>query len=240
MSMQVWEHANKTDERFTKQFKGAGGFEGTSVNPHYLLKKATELWGPAGSNWGWTIADEQYIEGAPLGTADNIVGRQVMHVVRVCLWYTHEGQRGEVIGTGTTPFVFQNKYGAQTDFEAPKKSVTDAVGNALSKLGFAADIFMGMFDNAEYRDQIRDEIALEEADNKVEEAARQHAEYLALKHALENGMRNATSLNALQQQYGLAVRKAQHRGDSVWQESLKKLFLELKNKGESNAMEKSA
>ncbi len=235
MTMNVWNHASKTDERFTKSFKGTGGFEGTSVNPHYLLRKATELWGPVGINWGWTIADEQYVDGGPLGTAENIIGKQVMHVVRVCLWYVQDGQRGEVIGTGTTPFVFQNKYGAQTDFEAPKKSVTDAVGNALSKLGFAADIFMGMFDSAEYRDSIRDEIALEEADNKVEEAARQHAEYEALKESLERGMRNATSLTALQTQYGLSVRKAQHRGDTEWLSSLKKLFLELKNNMEKAA-----
>lgn len=234
-NLTVWEHAHKTDERYTKQFKGAGGFQGTSVNPHYLLKKATELWGPVGSNWGWSITKEEYIEGAPLGTADNIVGRQVMHVVHLQLWYMHDGERREVLGIGTTPFVNQNKHGAMTDFEAPKKSVTDAVGNALSKLGFAADIFMGMFDNAEYRDQLRDELAIEAADNAVEEKARQHAEYEALKESLERGMRNAVGLSALQQQYGLAVRKAQNRNDQAWIDSLKTLFLELKNNMEKAA-----
>ncbi|MFK8333452.1 hypothetical protein M2D63_026040, partial [Pseudomonas sp. BJa5] len=40
-----------------------------------------------------------------------------------------------------------------TDGEAPKKSLTDAINNSLSMLGFRADVFLGIFDDRDYVQQ---------------------------------------------------------------------------------------
>jgi hypothetical protein len=54
------------------------------------------------------------------------------------------------------------------DKEYEKKSITDAVTKALALLGFAADIRMGMWDEADYVLQQRDEFGVA---NAVDQAA---------------------------------------------------------------------
>jgi hypothetical protein len=112
---------------------------------------ATELWGQNGKGWGLDIVDEQYVPGAPILVNDNVVGNEIIHVVRVQLWY-REGE--EVYRTspqyGQTTFVGKNKNGMFTDEEAPKKSVTDGMLKCMSLLGFSADIFMGLYDDNKY------------------------------------------------------------------------------------------
>jgi hypothetical protein len=61
----------------------------------------------------------------------------------------HSGN-GTVEHFGQTTFVGKNKNGYFTDEEAPKKSLTDAIGKALSMLGFSADIYLGLFDDNKY------------------------------------------------------------------------------------------
>ncbi len=85
---------------------------------------------------------------------------------------------------------------------APKKSLTDATKKALSQLGFSADIFLGLYDNPQYREEIGQEFAIKNASDKAEDVARlrkeldeklsRNAEFLAsggeLRH-LESMMR---------------------------------------------------
>lgn len=48
----------RTDPRFTKDITGTG-FDGTSVNAEYMIMRATELFGPLGSGWGFDIQEEK-------------------------------------------------------------------------------------------------------------------------------------------------------------------------------------
>lgn len=62
-NLEIWNRVHKTDPVFTKEFKGAGGFEGTSINSTYVFERATELWGPCGVGWGYEIIEERFDTG---------------------------------------------------------------------------------------------------------------------------------------------------------------------------------
>lgn len=154
-NLALWRRVEKTDPQYTKPFSRGGGFRGTAVNGTYLARKATEAFGPMGIGWGLEILDEELMQGAPLGDG----AFELVHKVRVKLWYVLDGQRGEVVQFGQTTFVGRNKNGLYTDEEAPKKSLTDAMSKCLSLLGFAADVHLGRFDDNKYVNDLRQEFA---------------------------------------------------------------------------------
>jgi hypothetical protein len=136
-NLKLWQSVEKTDPKYTKAFTKGGGFSGTAINATYLIRKATELWGPMGSTWGPEVVDDKYVPGGD-GT--------IIHVLRINLRYP----QGSVPSFGQTTFVGTNKNGMFTDEEAPKKSLTDATTKALSWLGFSADVFLGLYDDNKY------------------------------------------------------------------------------------------
>lgn len=149
-NLAIWKNVEVTDPKHTKQFNRGGGFKGTSTNSTYLVKKATNLFGPIGIGWGYEIVDEAFQPGQD---------KDVIHIVRIKFWYNWEGQRGEIYHFGQTQFVGKNKNGYYTDEEAPKKSLTDALSKCFSMLGFSADIFTGMYDDNRYVNDIRKKFA---------------------------------------------------------------------------------
>ncbi len=153
--LKLWNSVERTDPSQTKSFSRSGGFKGTAISPMYLIRKATEKFGPVGSGWGFDVEDEKYAPGAPLDGG----GQEIIHVVRIKLWAKmDDGTMAEFPVFGQTTFVGKNKYGAFTDEEAPKKSLTDAISKGLSWLGFSADVHMGKFDDNKYvNDRKREE-----------------------------------------------------------------------------------
>jgi hypothetical protein len=159
LNLALWNAVRTPDPTHTKQFSRGGGFSGTSTNSTYLAQLATSVFGPIGIGWGIEIEDEKYVDGAPiLSQSGATICREVIHMVRVRLWYKSTTEKqgdgkpvvGQVIQYGQTTFVGKNKYGPFTDEEAPKKSLTDAMSKCLSLLGFAADVFLGRFDDNKY------------------------------------------------------------------------------------------
>ena len=65
--------ARFTDPKPTKEFSRSGGFEGRATNPTYLIRRATEVFGPIGIGWGWSIVDDRYTPGGPMLTSDGVV-----------------------------------------------------------------------------------------------------------------------------------------------------------------------
>jgi len=171
----LWEKVCTTDPNHTKEFNRGGGFKGTAINPTYQLLKATEVFGPVGMGFGWTIAKEDYIPGD---------SGDVNHVIRLDLWYRvtpqfvammpeaadYLGQTCTVTHFGQTIFVGRNKNGAFTDEEAPKKSLTDAISKCLSCLGFSADIHMGLYDSNKYVNDRKREFGTEKQATPVKPA----------------------------------------------------------------------
>jgi hypothetical protein len=145
--LKLWKSVEKTDPKYTKPFTKGGGFSGTAINATYLIRKATELWGPMGNGWGPIVVDEKYVNGAD-GT--------IIHVLRIDLLHPH----GKVPSFGQTTFVGKNKHGLFTDEEAPKKSLTDAITKGLSMLGFSADVFLGLYDDNKYVNDRKQEFSV--------------------------------------------------------------------------------
>lgn len=159
-NLALWESVQATDPNYTKAFNRSGGFRGTAINHTYQQKRATQAFGPKGLGWGSKILDEKYAEGAPIVHPQHgVIGREVIHVVRIELWYLREGQRGSVEAFGQTTFVGSNKHGTFTDEEAPKKSLTDAESKALASLGFSADVHLGLFDDSKYVNDLSAKVA---------------------------------------------------------------------------------
>jgi hypothetical protein len=145
-NLELWKSVEKTDPSHTKAITGKQ-YKGTSPQPYYLVRKATETFGPCGIGWGYTV-EERVEDGAAHET-----GCDKLHI-----------ERGEVTHIGGTPFSGRRKDGTPyTDEDAPKKSVTDALVKALSMLGFAGDIFIGRYDDSKYVADTREEFQRKDA-----------------------------------------------------------------------------
>ncbi len=130
------------------------------------------------------------------------IGKGRLHTMRIQLWYSPEAalpevssaaQTGEwtessdgqprpkytIDGIGHTPYIFMNQSDLfpNVDDEYYKKSLTDALTNAMAKLGMSADVRMGMFDDQEYLQGLQNDKLIERADDQDAEIARQRHEF---------------------------------------------------------------
>lgn len=173
----IWEAVEKTPTTATKQAT-VNGQNITAIDTIHMVKLATKVFGPTGIGWGYKIDVDRFDQGAPVMLKDQVIGHEQTHTCQLTLWYEWEGKRGEVTHFGHTRAVYMtNKGKFITDGEAPKKSVTDAMKKCLSQLGFAADIFTGLFDNQDYVAQRQAETRLEQADNFDAELQKYRDEY---------------------------------------------------------------
>lgn len=146
-NLSLWEGLQATDPKYTKQFKGAGGFSGTAINGTYILKRLTEAFGACGKGWKFVLDDEQIVEGHTLKGGD----KSKLHIVRGHLEYLSAGAWHSTSPQfGQTMLVGENKNGTFTDEEAPKKSITDCISKCAVLLGIAADVHLGLFDDNKY------------------------------------------------------------------------------------------
>ena len=200
----------RTNPRYTKDM-GDLGFGGTAINAEYMIMRATEKFGPVGIGWGWEILEDKMIEGAPLtekifeGTkfvgkrilrdADGSLMFELNHYIRIGLWYIKDGKKGNVQNFGSTPYRQSTKNGIHCDSEVHKKSLTDAIKKCLSGLGFCADVWLGLYDDAVYRAESAIEFGLKDATDKADDSTRIREELdERFKQNVET-MRNAVSQN---------------------------------------------
>jgi hypothetical protein len=71
----IWDQVNVTDPSATKNFTGMGGFKGTAIKPTYLMRKATEVFGPCGEGWGWTVLESLRRRRPSSGSHQGMAGR---------------------------------------------------------------------------------------------------------------------------------------------------------------------
>lgn len=57
-NMQIWEKVSTTDTRYTKAAE-VGGQKITSLNGTAMIMKATEIFGPVGIGFGWSVMEER-------------------------------------------------------------------------------------------------------------------------------------------------------------------------------------
>lgn len=215
-NMNIWNQVEKTDTRFTKKAE-VNGQKITSLSGTAMIMKATEIFGPAGIGFGWKVLEERFDPGMEIfvGEAEKraSLGFTMNHTVRILFWFVLEGQRGEIESYGCTNAVYKSKYGMSTDGEAPKKSLTDAIKKALSALGFSADVFLGLHDDANYLENLNEELAIEQAEDRIAEEARQKEERLEYLKSVVASMADAKSKNELKGIHDVAVRRLNARKD---------------------------
>lgn len=148
-NMRIWDEVAEVPAEFCKTFhpNGDESVELTSVTPMYYFRQATEMWGPYGIGWGVEILTDEII-------CDKSE-QPVLHTMKVQLWYDGPKPRrvlgpGSMVpdpleryvpGVGCTPLQYTDDSGQQRwDDDFNKKTLTDAITNALSRLGFGAEI----------------------------------------------------------------------------------------------------
>ena len=170
-NLEIWNQVEQTDHSATKKAK-VNGMDITSINGTSVVKKATEIFGPVGIGWGYKIVEEHFKPGAPIVVADKVF-HELMHTIKIQVWYKQNDEKHTVTHYGHTPYVRSTQHGLKTDFDAPKKSLTDALKKALSMLGFNADVFLGMWDDQNYVQAAQLKETIEQADNQDEARAQE-------------------------------------------------------------------
>ena len=223
-NMNIWSQVEKTAPEATKAAK-VNGQQITSISGHHMVKRATEVFGPVGIGWGWTVAEERFDQGGEIrNDKGEIIGHEVGHTIRIKLWFMQDDKRGELEQYGCTPFTYKSKWGVTTDTEAPKKSLTDAIKKGLAMLGFSADIFLGMYDDRDYVAERQAEAALEQAENKEVEIERQKQERLDWLKASVEALDTAATLHELKKLHAHFVRTATRRQETAFVTRLARAF----------------
>ena len=139
-NLKLWKLVEKTDPKMTKRVNQRGGY--TSISPQYQLKLATEQFGSYGDGWGLSSSEFDYVFFDLTGV--------IVH--KAVFFYTSNGKRIEFKITNSIEAY--NTKSTRFDTDAFKKVETNTISKALSKLGFNADIFMGLFDDVDYFNQV--------------------------------------------------------------------------------------
>jgi hypothetical protein len=143
----LWQRVCKTDPRHVKPITGKS-YQGNSPKPYWLIERATEEFGPVGIGWGVVVKSERF---------ERLSETDVLHVAVVSVWFMKDGKRSETFDQmGGTKAAYKTAKGSlMVDEDAGKKSVTDGMVKCLSMIGFAGDIFSGMWDDSKYVQQAR-------------------------------------------------------------------------------------
>ena len=105
----------------------------TDINPMWRIASLTEVFGPCGIGWKYTITRKEMISGA---------NGEISCFVDIDLFYKWQGAWSEAIpGTGGASYIAKERGGLYTSDECYKMALTDALSVACKALGFGADIY---------------------------------------------------------------------------------------------------
>lgn len=146
-NLDIYNAVRQPPKEACKDFRRAGGFQGTEINPMWRIKMLTELFGPCGLGW--------YVEVVERWTESYDVS-QVKAFVTINL-YIKDAKTGRwskpIVGTGGNDFItrrvkrdnfgnrVQGQYEIVLNDDCYKMAETDALGSACKKLGIGADIY---------------------------------------------------------------------------------------------------
>lgn len=139
----IWDSFKHTDPKFTKSFNKFGK-DLTTTDPMYQVMKMTDQFGPVGEGWTYNV-EYTYTEKAVF--AELKIG-----------WREDTNKDFNWYGPVSAVNPLYNTKGTLDD-EAPKKAMTDAMTKAMSHLGMAADVFLGLFDSSKYVEQMKAKFA---------------------------------------------------------------------------------
>lgn len=150
-NLKIWEAVCKTAPSQTKKVNQRGGY--TAIDPTYQAMKATEQFGAYGTGWGLKESDFDY----------TLFDKTGMVIHKAIFFYV-----GGSFPITNAISVFSDKQQTRADEDFAKKVETNTISKALSRLGFSADVFMGLFDNNEYVNAQKQKEQIETSIDQVE------------------------------------------------------------------------
>ena len=154
-NLELWNKVERTNPKYTKKANVKGN-NITAIAPQYQIKNVTEQFGSYGKTWGFKSLDFDY-------TLVDSLGLVVLHAV----FYYPEGE----FPIKNAQNIFIDNAKTKIDDNFAKKLETDTLTKAISKLGFNADIFMGLFDDVKYLAEVTKEFAEKPTPIKLSEKA---------------------------------------------------------------------
>lgn len=131
-NLDIYESCREVPENAKKTI-GAGRLKGkTDINPMWRIKKLTELFGPCGIGWYYTM-ENKWTEEA---------GGEIAAFVDINLYIKSGGEWSKPIhGTGGSMLAANEKGGLHLSDECYKMATTDAISVACKQLGIGADVY---------------------------------------------------------------------------------------------------
>lgn len=145
-NLDIWSQVEKTSSKHVKPVTN-GGRTYSSINPTSQKKKATEVFGPYGSGWGVEPESEVF-------DYKEFSNGTILIIYRATMFYMHNDSKCRLPISANEKMAYITNGGKgylKIDDEAEKKVRTNAVTKGLSELGFNADIFLGQWDDQEYK-----------------------------------------------------------------------------------------
>jgi len=146
----IWDKVKHTDPRWTKSF-GKFGKPLTAIDPMYQIMVMTDTFGPVGKGWNYKVS---YTYTPTLVFAEVSVAHEKFcttgDTINMYDW--------DYYGPVSSVQALTKKNGLLDD-EAPKKAMTDALTKAFSHIGVSADVFLGMFDNSKYVEDMKEKFS---------------------------------------------------------------------------------
>lgn len=131
----IWDQLRTPPKKALKAITG-GRLKGmTDIKPQWRYDALTEVFGPCGEGWNYTI-EKLWTQGGEEG--------QVFAFAQVQFKYKEREEWSESIpGIGGSMLIEKDKWGLHHNDEAFKMAVTDALSVAVKMIGVGSDIYMG-------------------------------------------------------------------------------------------------
>ena len=152
-NLDIWQKVCRPPETALKKISGGRLSGMTDINPQWRLKAMTEVFGPCGVGWKWTV-EKLWTEPGP--------GGEVMAFALVSVWTKGAPDLGNadpvgawsdpIPGIGGNALVAKESSGLRANDEAFKMAITDALSTAFKCLGVGADIYERKWDGSKYTD----------------------------------------------------------------------------------------
>lgn len=132
-NMELYELGRSVPDEAKKTI-GGGRLKGfTDINPMWRIKRLTEMFGPCGIGWWYTIQDKRIETGA---------NGVVCAFVDIDLYYKWGNDISQPIaGTGGSSFISKENKELYTSDECFKMALTDAISVAAKAIGVGADVY---------------------------------------------------------------------------------------------------
>ena len=158
---ELWNEVFHTDPKHTKEVKGKG-MPMTAIDAQWQRQRATQMFGPCGI--GWRVENERFFEIVfdPNKPHDTNWGYQGILV------YEYNGREGRIpLAADMALWQYltkESRYKKNTDIL--KKLKTDALTKGLSEIGFSGDVFLGLFEDSKYVQEMDNQFRSEEIEEE--------------------------------------------------------------------------